>query len=110
MHTCTNHSFTFIQLSITSKPKCQLNVRLGGGNIQHNYYNNLTSSRVTFTVQVLPLETLQILAIILLPVYLQIAKFRKKIHQERAYEFCESQMQNKDKQKTFLRVAHRYKQ
>ena len=28
-----NHSFTFIQLSITSKPKCQLLVKLGGVNI-----------------------------------------------------------------------------
>ena len=58
-----------------------------------------------FTVQELPLKTVQILEIILLPEYLQIAEFRKIFPQERAYDFY-IRFGSQD----FLRVAHPYLQ
>ena len=105
-----NHSFNLIQLSIINNAKCLYFVKENGSDNYHRYYNKFTCSYIIFQVQVLPLKTLQILAIILLPEYLQIAEFRKFAIQERALEFCGSQMQNNKIQKKFCRVGHPYNQ
>ena len=105
-----NHSFNLIQLSIINNAKCLYFVKENGSDNYHRYYNNFTCSYIIFQVQVLPLKTLQILAIILLPEYLQIAEFRKFAIQERALEFCGSQMQNNKIQKKICRVGHPYNQ
>ena len=105
-----NHSFNFIQLSSTNNAKCLYFAKEDGSDIYHRYYNNFSCSCPIFTLQVLPLKTLQILAIILLPEYLQIAEFRKFAIQERALELYGSQMQNNKIQKKFCRVGHPYNQ
>ena len=100
-----NHSFNFIHLSSTNNAKCLYFTKEDGSDIYHRYYNNFSCSCPTFTLQVLPLKTLQILRIILLPEYLQIAEFRKFVHQERADDFY-IRFGSQD----FLRVAHPYNQ